>query len=95
MDNATTISIDSPEQDALLLVLIGGDGTPLDREEVHYHGPVDNILLTTIDNLLNRNRVHKFALKTVQVGQGIDKNSSLYRIVQSFTAAISVAEKRP
>lgn len=88
------LTVDQPEAGMLRLTL-EGDGKTLDRLEVAYRPPVDNLLLTAIDNLLNRNRVHKFALKAVQLGQGVDKNSSLYRMVQSFASAITVAHTRP
>ena len=95
MDNDVIITIDSPAADMLVFTLETADGRQLDRETVPYHGPVDNILLTTVDNLIKRNRLHKFALKAVRLGQGVDKNSSLYRMVQSFATAITAAEKRP
>lgn len=88
------LTVDQPEAGMLRLTLEGG-GKTLDRLEIAYLHPVDNLLLTAIDNLLNKNRVHKFALKAVQLGQGVDKNSSLYRMVQSFASAIAAAEKQP
>jgi wyosine [tRNA(Phe)-imidazoG37] synthetase (radical SAM superfamily) len=96
MDNTrVSITIDTPAPDVLSFTLEAADGTLLDRIEVPYRGPVDNLLLTGIDNLLNKHRLHKFALNAVRHGQGIDKNSSLYRMVQSFATAITAAEKRP
>ena len=88
------ITVDLPDAGMLRLTLEGA-GHASDIMNVPYQGPVDNLLLTAIDNLLKRNRVHKFALKAVRLGQGIDKNSSLYRIVQSFATAVAAAEKRP
>lgn len=95
MDNDVVIIVDTPSPDLLVCTLESADGTQLDRLEMAYHGPVDNILLTTVDNLIKRNRLHKFALKAVRQGQGVDKNSSLYRMVQSFATALTVAGKRP
>lgn len=95
MDNSYSITVDVPTPGTLELVLeIQGAGE-VDRLSVPYSGPVDNLLLTGIDNLLNRNRLHKFALKAVRPGQGVDKNSSLYRMVQSFATAITAANSRP
>lgn len=88
------ITVDLPEAGTLRLTLEGA-GRTREVQDVTYQGPVDNLLLTTVDNLLNRNRLHKFALKAVRPGQGIDKNSSLYRMIQSFATAITAAEKRP
>lgn len=84
MDNHTLI-IDQSEPGILSLSL----GTNTMR--VPYEGPVDNLLLTAVDNLLRRSTLHKSALRSVTVGAGIDKNSSLYRIVQSFAAAVAVS----
>lgn len=83
------------EGNEIILTLHDERGVEVDRFRMVYRPPVDNLLLTAIDNLLNRNRLHKFALKAVQLGQGVDKNSSLYRMVQSFAAAITAAQTRP
>ena len=49
---------------------------------------VDNTLLTAIDNFLQENTIHKSAISKVVCGDGIDKDSSFGRIVQSLAAAI-------
>lgn len=95
MDNTVSITVDTPEPGILTLALDTLSGERIDEVRMPYQGPVDNLLLTGIDNLLNKHRLHKFALKAVRQGQGIDKNSSLYRMVQSFATAITAAEKRP
>jgi len=95
MDNDVSITVDTPVPGTLSLALDTLTGERLDYLELPYQGPVDNLLLTAIDNLLNKHRLHKFALKAVRQGQGIDKNSSLYRMVQSFATAITAADKRP
>ena len=94
MDNEYLIIVDTPEP-GVLTVELSANGAPIDLIRTPYQGPVDNLLLTTIDNLLMKHRIHKFALKAVQLGQGIDKNSSLYRMVQSFATAIAAAHQRP
>ncbi len=83
------LSIDTPQAGILRLALSDGAGRELDRQDLDYQGHVDNLLLTGVDNLLRRSKLHKSALKSVAPGQGIDKNSSLYRIVQSLSAAIT------
>lgn len=89
MDNpAVTLTIDQPQPGVLSLTLRGEGGQVIDNQEMAYQGHVDNLLLTTVDNLLGRNTIHRSALKAVEVGQGIDKNSSLYRIVISLAAAV-------
>ena len=84
-----SLAIDVPEEGVLRLVLHDRDGNELNRQDLPYHGHVDNLLLTGVDNLLKRSNLHKSALSNVVAGQGIDKNSSLYRIVQSLSAAIT------
>ena len=91
MDDTVTLTIDTPEAGMLRFVLRGSGGDEIDRVECAYSGPVDNLLLTTVDNLLKRSNVDRFALKAVELGSGIDKSSSLYRIVQSFAAAVAAA----
>lgn len=95
MDNDLTLTIDSPEQGVLELRIATALGREIAHEIVRYEGPVDNLLLTTVDNLFNRNTLDRFALKSVAPGQGIDKDSSLYRIVQSFASAVAEAHRRP
>lgn len=91
MDNHYNLSIDTPSQGLLTIVLSEREGRVIERVECTFSGPVDNLLLTTVDNLLKRSNVDRFALDAVQLGSGIDRSSSLYRIVQSFAAAIAAA----
>lgn len=84
-----TLTVDMPEPGLLRLVLIDGTGITVMTRDVPYQGHVDNILLTTVDKLITSATLDRSALTTVQIGQGIDKNSSLYRIVQSFATAIA------
>jgi hypothetical protein len=83
--------VDIPQQGVLRLELQDSQGTPIDTLETSYEGHVDNVLLTSVDNLIQRNTIAKSALRAVHVGAGIDKNSSLYRIVIAFASAISAA----
>ena len=91
MDNTFTLRIDTPSAGVLTLGLVDGHGATIDEVECAYSGHVDNILLTAVDNLLKRSNVDRFALRACELGTGIDKNSSLYRIIQSFAAAIAAA----
>jgi hypothetical protein len=93
MDNFPSLHIDVPHAGIIRLTLQAADGGVVDIEDVVYQGPVDNLLLTAVDNLLRRSKLHKSALKIVTLGAGIDKNSSLYRIVQSFASAVAVAHR--
>lgn len=85
--------IDVPQEGVLRLVLADDQGKQVGQEDMAYQGHVDNLLLTAVDNLLRRSNLHKSALSNVIAGQGIDKNSSLYRIVTSFSSAVSAAQK--
>jgi len=91
MDKRYELSIDVPSAELLVLELRELGGTPIERVEYRFSGHVDNLLLTSVDNLLKRSNVDRFALIAVVLGTGIDKSSSLYRIVQSFAAAIAAA----
>jgi len=91
MDKRYTLSIDTPQPGLLVFELFEANGPLIDRVECAFSGPVDNLVLTTVDNLLKRSNVDRFALIAVALGTGIDKSSSLYRIVQSFVAAIAAA----
>ncbi len=92
MDKKLTVRIDMPAPDLLTFELVDGSGSVIASQTCAYERPVDNLLLTTVDNLLNRSRLDRLALNDVVLGEGIDKNSSLYRIVQSFAAAIAAAQ---
>ena len=92
MDKTYTLTVDTPEQGILRLELFDEGGLSVAKEDLSYEGVhVDNLLLTGVDNLLKTNTIEQSALKTVSAGSGIDKNSSLYRIVQSFGSAVSVS----
>jgi tRNA A37 threonylcarbamoyladenosine modification protein TsaB len=82
--------IDTPDPATLLLVLQDDDGQVLDQVRIPWEGHVDNLLLTAVDKLLKGNTMDRFALNAVLVGAGIDKTSSLCRIVRSFASAIAV-----
>lgn len=85
------LTIDTSQADILHLTLTDDAGAVVAEQKVPLDGYVDNILLTAVDKLLNSSNIDKSALKTVSAGQGIDKNSSLYRIVISFATAVAAA----
>lgn len=90
MDNISLL-VDLIPPHVLRLTLMRGDEVLDTWEEPIIHN-ADEILLTGVDKLLQRNTIDRSALKKVQSGQGIDKNSSLYRIVTSFAAAVQALE---
>jgi hypothetical protein len=85
------LTIDTAGPGVLRLVLSDDSGQALDALDMPYQVAVDNLLLTAIDNLINKNKLDKSALRSVAAGPGIDKSSSLYRIVSSLASAISSA----
>ncbi len=87
MPDSYTLTIDQPAPDLLRLTL-RGPGAPV-VADVPFRGPVDNALLTAVDKLLREHRIHKSALAKVRMGEGIDKNSSLCRMVKSLAAAVA------
>ena len=92
MANTDTISllVDLVPPHTLHLALRRGDAVleTLDQPIIHN---ADEILLTGVDKLLQRNTIDKSALTSIELGQGIDKNSSLCRIVTSFGSALAAA----
>jgi hypothetical protein len=86
-----SLTVSVPRPGVLRFVLDGGP-EPF-SDEVSYDGPVDNALLTAVDNLFKRNTIDRSALTKAVAGEGIDKNSSLARIVESFASAVKVGRK--
>lgn len=94
MANTTyTLIVDTPQPNVLALELLH-QGRQVDTHQESWQGHVDNVLLTIVDNFLKRNRIDVSALDSVQLGQGIDNNSALCRIIQSFAGAISVVHRQ-
>jgi hypothetical protein len=85
------LTVSQPQVGILRLQLTDQAGSEMASEDLPHTGHVDKLLLTGVDNLLKRSKLHESALRLVVVGQGIDKNSSLYRIVQSFAAAVTAS----
>src|SRR5688572_1653833 len=89
------LTVDVPQQGTLRLEITDSAGAVIGASDLPYQGHVDNLLLTGVDNLLKTLTIEQSALRTVSAGSGIDKNSSLYRIVQSFGSAVSVSHALP
>ncbi len=87
MADSYILTVDQAGPDTLRLVL-EGPGGPY-AATVPFQGHVDNVLLTAVDKLLQEHRIHKSALASVRAGAGVDKNSSLCRMVKSFAAAVA------
>jgi hypothetical protein len=95
MAESYILTVDTPEPGILRLELVDAAGTSM-VSETRYGVPgpesqgqhVDNVLLTAFDKIVQESRLHRSALITVKLGPGIDKNSALCRIVQSFASAL-------
>jgi hypothetical protein len=83
--------IDVPIPGILRLVLSDAGGHVLGTSDQPLQGYVDNILLTAVDNLLKRSSIDRSAPIDAVAGPGIDKTSSLFRIVTSFASALAVS----
>lgn len=86
------IIVDFIAPDTLRLTL-ARDAMVIDTLDQTIDRNADLILLTGVDKLLQGHKIDKSALRTVQAGQGIDKNSSLYRMVTSFASAVEATRK--
>jgi hypothetical protein len=83
----TSITIDAPEKNTVLLTVIS-DGVTVHEEEFERVGAVDNRLLTAIDTLFQKNILDRLAPIPVKAGKGVDRASILYRIVLTLDAAL-------
>jgi hypothetical protein len=88
MAESYILTVDTPEPGILTLDLADADGAPVASMREPFRGHVDNLLLTAFDKIVQQSRLHRSALITVKLGSGIDKNSALCRIVQSFASAL-------
>jgi hypothetical protein len=88
MADAFILTVDTPEPGILTLALNDTASAPVSSVRESIVGHVDNLLLTAFDKIVQESRLHRSALITVKLGSGIDKNSALCRIVQSFASAL-------
>jgi hypothetical protein len=88
-DRGLTLIVDTPDPSFLALTLMDVGGKVMGTMDYPLEGYVDNILLTAVDILLRKYSIDRFALDAVQAGGGIDRNSSLCRIVRSFASAVA------
>ena len=94
MTHHYVLAIDQLSGKALILSLVDEAGLTVAQRELPLEGYVDNLLLTAVDNLLNESNLDRSAVESVRLGQGIDKNSSICRIIQSFAAALAATRRR-
>lgn len=65
----------------------------LDTVDFAFDKNVDTLLIGSIDKFLKRNKIDILSLKTVNVSGDIDKNSSLYKVIQTWIAAVKTIQK--
>jgi hypothetical protein len=91
-DTTTYLTLEIDVQDGqLVLALLNEHNVAVDELRLDSKGHADEIILIGVDKMLKRNNIDRSALTAIQRGQGIDKNSSLDRIVTSFASAIVAA----
>ncbi len=59
----------------------------IDRLDFLFQGNLDDMLITSVDKILKKNRIETLSLKTVRIGGRVDKNSSAYKIALTFIKA--------
>lgn len=85
--------IEVPER-GIIEMTVFSDDREVAKRSISYDGPVDTLLLTTIDNLFQENILDKFASISVEPGQGVDKSTLLYRIIITLGAALERVSTR-
>lgn len=65
----------------------------IDSLTFEFESNLDMVLISAVDKILKENRIEELSLKTVRVEGDIDKNSSAYKIVQTFIGAWKVSKQ--
>jgi hypothetical protein len=60
----------------------------LDTVNFEFDKNLDTLLIESVDKVLKRNKIDITSLKNIGLVGDIDKNSSLYKIVESFKSAV-------
>ena len=68
-------------------------GKLIDALDFSFHGNLDDLLISSVDKVFKRNRIETSSLKTVRIGGDVDKNSSAYKIAQTFIEAIKASKQ--
>ena len=59
----------------------------IDTLDFSFQGNLDDVLITSVDKFLKKNRINALSLKTVRVDGRVDQNSSAYKIALTFIKA--------
>ena len=68
-------------------------GKLIDALDFSFHGNLDDLLISSVDKVLKKNRIETLSLKTVKVLGNIEKSSSAYKIARTFIEAIKASKK--
>ena len=67
--------------------------TVVDALDFSFHSNLDDLLISSVDKILKRNRIDALSLKTIKIEGDVDKNSSAYKIALTFVQAWKKAHK--
>jgi len=63
-------------------------GVLTDSLTFDFEANLDSVLIAGVDKIFKRNRIESLSLKTVKVAGNVTKDSSAYKIAQTFIEAI-------
>ena len=63
-------------------------GKLIDTLDFSFQGNLDDLLIAAVDKIMKRNKIETLSLKTVKVSGKVNKESSAYKIAQTFIEAI-------
>ena len=65
----------------------------IDALDFSFQSNLDDLLISSVDKILKRNRIDALSLKTIKIEGDVDKNSSSYKIALTFVQAWKKAHK--
>jgi tRNA A37 threonylcarbamoyladenosine modification protein TsaB len=76
-------------QDTITLEL-SDKGRAVDIETAKYYHDIDDVLITSIDRLLKRNKIDIKSLKSYRILGNLGSDSTSYKIAQAFVEGLKV-----
>ena len=64
----------------------------IDTLTFEFESNLDSVLIAAVDKILKRNRIDTSSLKTVKATGEVSKDSSAYKIAQTFIEAIKASK---
>ena len=64
----------------------------IDTLTFDFEANLDSVLIAGVDKIMKRNRIETLSLKTVKVSGKVNKESSAYKIAQTFIEAIKASK---